>query len=205
MNVGRTLMLGLGLLAWPALSYAHDPSEHQAMAEAPPEMRLPVMGEAPAFDLISQDGDRVTLADFRGKVLAVTFIFTNCPDICPTLTLNMAQVQEMLGAEFSKTIAFASITIDPERDTPEVLKQYAEAFGANLDGWAFLTGDPAALKRVSRGYGVFAEKATGGGVDHTLLTSIVDKRGVLRVQYIGYRFDLEEFRSDLVSLVGEAN
>lgn len=205
MNAARAFILGLVLLAWPAISSAHDPSQHQAAPEALPEMRLPVIGEAPDFDLISQDGKRVTLADFRGKVLAVTFIFTNCPDICPTLTLNMAQVQEMLGADFGKTIAFVSITIDPERDTPKVLSEYAEAFGANLNGWAFLTGEPVALKNVSQGYGVFAEKATGGGVDHTLLTSIVDKRGVLRVQYIGYRFDPEEFRSDLVSLVGEAN
>jgi protein SCO1/2 len=205
MSVRRVFIVSLALLAWPALSFGHDPSQHQAAPEAVPEMRLPVIGEAPDFDLVSQDGERVTLADSAGKVLAVTFIFTNCPDICPTLTLNMAQVQEMLGGEFGKTIAFVSITIDPERDTPKVLKEYAEAFGANLDGWAFLTGEPAALKKVAQGYGVFAEKATGGGVDHTLLTSIVDKRGVLRVQYIGYRFDLEEFRSDLVSLVGEAN
>jgi len=205
MNAGRALMLGLVLTAWPALSLAHDPSQHQAGTEPPPELRLPIIGQAPEFDLISQDGARVTLADFRGKVVAVTFIFTNCPDICPTLTMNMAQVQETLGADFGEVVAFVSITIDPERDTPDVLKEYAEAFGANLAGWAFLTGDPVVLKDVARAYGVFAEKATGGAVDHTLLTSIVDKRGILRVQYIGYRFDLEEFRSDLVSLMGEAN
>jgi protein SCO1/2 len=201
----RSFVLRLAFLVWPAIGFAHDLSNHHAMPEEAPEMRLPIIGEAPDFDLTSQDGKRVTLNDFRGKVLAVTFIFTNCPDICPTLTLNMAQVQAKLGADFGRTIAFVSITIDPERDTPEVLKDYADAFGADLNAWAFLTGDPAALKKVEQGYGVFAEKAVGGGIDHTLLTSIVDKRGVLRVQYIGYRFDLEEFRSDLVSLVGEAD
>jgi protein SCO1/2 len=167
-------------------------------------MRLPVMGPAPEFDLTSQDGRRVRLSDYRGKVIAITFIFTECPDICPMLTSNMSQVQQLLGTAFGKTVAFVSITIDPETDTPPVLKEYAEAFGANFEGWAFLTGDPAALKEVSAAYGVFAEKAVGGGFDHTLLTSIVDPHGVLRVQYIGYRFDLEEFRSDLLSLVGEA-
>ena len=200
----RPVLLALAFLTLPAGAIAHDPSTHQTATEELPEMRLPVIGPAPDFDLISQDGKRMTLADLRGKVVAVTFIFTMCPDICPMLTSNMAQVQEALGDNFGKSIVFVSITVDPDNDTPEVLKEYAEAFGADLSGWAFLTGDPSALKQVAQGYGVFAEKAVAGGVDHTLLTSIVDPRGVLRVQYIGYRFDLEEFRGDLLSLVGEA-
>jgi len=199
MNMGRAVILGLVLIAWPASSFAHDPLQHQT----PPEMRLPVIGPAPDFDLTSQDGKRVTLADFRGRVVAVTFIFTSCPDVCPMLTSKLAQVQQALGEDFGRTVAFVSITVDPENDTPAVLKDYADAFGANPEGWSFLTGDPAALKDVARGYGIFAEKAIGGGIDHTLLTSIVDPRGVLRVQYIGYGFDLEEFRGDLLSLVDE--
>ena len=198
------VLSAVALVAGSAASPAHDPSQHETATDPPSEMRLPVIGPAPDFDLTSQDGKRVTLADLRGKVVAVTFIFTTCPDICPMLTSNMAQVQEALGDDFGKSVAFVSITVDPENDTPGVLKEYAEAFGADLGGWAFLTGDPSALKQVAQGYGVFAEKAVGGGVDHTLLTSIVDPRGVLRVQYIGYRFDLEEFRGDLLSLVGEA-
>jgi protein SCO1/2 len=200
----RVPALAIALLAWPAVSLAHDTSHHNTATEPPPEMRLPVIGPAPDFDLTSQDGKRVTLADFRGKVIAVTFIFTNCPDICPTLTLNLAQVQAALGSDFGKIVAFVSITVDPEIDTPPVLREYAEAFDADLGGWAFLTGDPASLHNIATGYGVFAEKAVGGSIDHTLLTSIVDPKGMIRVQYIGYRFDLEEFRGDLLSLVGEA-
>jgi protein SCO1/2 len=204
MRCWPTIVLLLALLLAPAASVAHDPAQHRAATEAPPEMRLPVIGPAPDFDLTSQDGSRVTLADFRGKVVAVAFIFTTCPDICPMLTANMGRVQEKLGADFGEKVAFVSITVDPEQDTPQVLKAYAEMFGADLTGWAFLTGDPQAIQNVARAYGVFAAKAIDGGVDHTLLTSIVDPQGVLRVQYIGSRFDLEEFRSDLLSLVGEA-
>jgi protein SCO1 len=69
-------------------------------------------------------------------------------------------------------IAFISITVDPERDTPEVLKQYAETFGADLNGWAFLTGDPAAIQQVVLRYGAFAAKNASGQVDHPFLTSI---------------------------------
>jgi len=164
---------------------------------------LPKIGPAPEFALISQDGARVRLADLRGKVVAVTFIFTRCTATCPVLTPMMSFVQDRLGSDFGAKIAFVSITVDPERDTPEVLKEYAQAFGANLSGWSFLTGDPEAIRDVVRRYGVFAEKTANGDVDHTFLTSIVDRRGILRVQYLGVRFDPEEFRRDLVSLLKE--
>jgi protein SCO1/2 len=115
----------------------------------------------------------------------------------------MAYVQDKLGQDFGERIAFVSITVDPERDTPEVLKQYADTFGADLKGWAFLTGAPGAIRDVIRRYGVFAAKNASGEVDHTFLTSIVDRNGMLRVQYLGVRFDPDEFRRDLLSLVRE--
>jgi protein SCO1/2 len=134
-------------------------------------------------------------------VVAVAFIFASCTDICPMLTDNMARVKAKLGTAFGSQIVFVSITVDPERDTPEVLKQYAGSFGADLKGWSFLTGDPAIVHQVGRKYGVIAMKTANGDVDHTLLTSLVDPNGMLRVQYLGAGFDLEEFRSDLLSLL----
>ncbi len=165
------------------------------------EQELPKIAPAPEFALISQDGAPVKLADYRGKVVAVTFIFTLCADTCPVLTPMMSFVQDQLGANFGEKIHFVSITVDPERDTPEVLKEYAQAFGANLSGWSFLTGTPDAIRDVTRRYGIFAAKTANGGIDHTFLTSIIDQRGILRVQYLGVRFDPEEFRRDLVSLL----
>jgi protein SCO1/2 len=165
------------------------------------EQELPKIAPAPEFALISQDGAPVKLADYRGKVVAVTFIFTLCADTCPVLTPMMSFVQDQLGANFGEKIHFVSITVDPERDTPEVLKEYAQAFGANLSGWSFLTGTPDAIRDVTRRYGIFAAKTANGSIDHTFLTSIIDQRGILRVQYLGVRFDPEEFRRDLVSLL----
>jgi protein SCO1/2 len=191
-NLRRALIVVFAPLAWPAL--AHDTTQ---------SARLPAIGPAPEFTLISQDGAPVSLGDYRGKVVVVTFIFTSCPDTCPLLTAKMAQVQDELGSNFGTKIAFVSITVDPERDTPEVLKQYAQNFGANLNGWTFLTGDPAALREVERSYGLFAAKALDGNVDHTFLTSIVDRQGTLRVQYLGVRFDPQEFRRDLLGLLDE--
>ncbi len=118
----------------------------------------------------------MTLEDFRGKVVAVAFIYTWCPDVCPMLTDKMARVQDELGPAFGTDIAFVSISVDPERDTPKVLKDYAEAFDANLAGWSFLTGEPAAIRDVAHGYGVAVREAADGQVDHTLLTTLVDRQ-----------------------------
>ena len=115
----------------------------------------------------------------------------------------MSFVQDRLGSDFGAQMTFVSITVDPERDAPAVLKEYGEAFGANFAGWFFLTGSPSVITDVTRRYGVFAAKGANGNVDHTFLTSIIDRRGVLRVQYLGVRFDPEEFRLDLLSLVNE--
>jgi len=190
----HTLALALALLAPAAPMSAHDAPHHQ---------RLPTIGAAPDFTLTSQDGVPVSLRDLRGKVVAIAFIFASCTDICPMLTDNMARVKDALGPVFGPQISFVSITVDPERDTPEVLKQYAQNFAADVKGWVFLTGDPAVVHDVGRRYAVIARKTATGDVDHTLLTSLVDRSGSLRVQYIGASFDLEEFRSDLLSLVDE--
>jgi protein SCO1/2 len=87
---------------------------------APDRQRLPEIAPAPAFTLISRDGARVSLADLRGKVAAVTFIYTLCGDTCPVLTPMMALVADRLGRNFGRKVAFVSITIDPERDTPDM-------------------------------------------------------------------------------------
>jgi len=187
-----TLMLAFGTLT------SSDVSRPVAQPS-----RLPRIGPAPEFALISQDGAPVRLADFRGKVVAVTFIYTLCSSTCPVLTPMMAHVQDQLGSEFGKRIAFVSITVDPERDTPEALRLYAQSYGADLAGWSFLTGPAAKIREVTRRYGVFASQGANGDVDHTFLTSIVDQSGVLRVQYLGVRFDPDEFRRDLLSLVRE--
>jgi protein SCO1/2 len=167
------------------------------------EQPLPKIAPAPGFTLISQDGAQISLADLRGKVVAVTFIFTLCTATCPVLTPMMSLVQDRLGPDFGNKVVFASITVDPEHDTPEMLKLYAQMHGADVAGWSFLTGPPAVIQDLTRRYGVFASKSANGDIEHSFLTSIVDQRGILRVQYLGVRFDPEEFRRDLVSLMEE--
>jgi protein SCO1 len=193
-GVSAVFLLALAALALPASLWAH---------EAGGEKRLPVIGTAPPFALTSQDGRPVALADFRGKVVALAFIYTGCPDICPMLTQKMVEVQDALGADFGAKVAFVSISLDPERDTPEVLKDYAQFWGAKPEGWSFLTGSLEAVRDVTRRYGVFFAKKEDGSVEHSQLTTLVDADGQERVQYLGARFDPAEFRHDLMSLVNK--
>jgi protein SCO1/2 len=190
---GRSL-IALAVVSWlvPSLSHAAGESGD-----------LPQIGPAPAFSLTTQEGARLALKDLRGKVVAVTFIYASCADTCPLLTAKLAGLQARLGTALGAKVFFVAITVDPERDTPEVLKRYAQAHGVNLAGWAFLTGTPAEIQQVARHYGIYAKKRPRGAVDHTFLTSLIDRKGTLRVQYLGVRFDPEELLRDLQALVQE--
>ncbi len=110
---------------------------------------LKVFGTVPDFWLIQRDGRRVTLADLRGKVWVANFIYTHCTDTCPLQSAQMARLQEELKTE--PDFRLVSITVDPELDTPEVLSEYANRFGADRDRWLFLTGDKRAIYTLAVG------------------------------------------------------
>jgi len=166
-------------------------------------LRLPVVGPAPAFALVDQRGRALSLSDLRGKVLAISFVFTTCSDSCPVVTAKMAEIQRRLGTDFGRRVRFVSISVDPLTDTPERLRAYAAKFGADVPGWSFLTGKPAQIDDVVRRFGAHARRAENGSVDHLTLTSLVDAQGRLRVQYLGYRFQVDEMLADLQALIGE--
>ena len=165
--------------------------------------RLPTIGPAPGFALTDQAGQRVSLADLHDKVLAITFIYATCKDSCPILTAKMAMLQRELGPDFGPRVRFVSITVEPQIDTPAVLASYALAHGANVAGWSFLTGSPAQIQDVVKRYGAFAKRQKPGDVDHLFLTSLIDRRGNLRVQYLGYRFGPDEMLRDIRALMRE--
>jgi len=165
--------------------------------------RLSKIGPAPGFTLTNQEGKPLSLKQLRGKVVVTTFIFTGCGSTCPLLTAKLISIQRRLGADSGSSVYFAAISVDPLADTPQVLKRYAQAHGADLESWAFLTGDPAQISDVARRYGVYYKRQGGDEIDHTFLTSIIDQGGTLRVQYMGVRFDPEEMIQDIHSLLRE--
>ncbi|MBL8990933.1 MAG: SCO family protein [Phycisphaerae bacterium] len=97
----------------------------------------------PAFDLVDQSGQRHSLDLFRGRVTIVGFVFTNCPLACPAMTAQMASLQQALK---DTTVRLASISLDPEHDTPAILKAYGENVGADFTRWVFLTQPDAGTK-----------------------------------------------------------
>ena len=184
----------LVVLSFPMTAPCHDAKGDERLAKIKP---------APEFTLTNQDGKRLSLKDLRSKVVAITFIFASCADTCPLLTAKMAGIQNKLGNAFGPQVNFVSITVDPERDTPAILKRYADRHRANSAGWAFVTGTPAEIRDVAKRYGIFYKKTPRGDVDHTFLTSLVDQSGTLRVQYMGVKFDPDEMLRDIRSLLRE--
>ncbi|MFN0316017.1 MAG: SCO family protein [Burkholderiales bacterium] len=167
------------------------------------DARLPSIGPAPAFTLTTQAGKRLSMRELSGSVVVVTFIFTSCRDTCPMLTAKLVQIKKDLDRKPGKGTVFAAITVDPEKDTPAVLAQYAKALGATDPGWVFLSGSPEEVQDVTRRYAIFARKQVSGDVDHTFLTSLIDRKGMIRVQYLGVRFSPREFMQDVQSLLRE--
>lgn len=163
---------------------------------------LPEIGPAPAFSLVDQNGEGFRFKQLRGKVAVVTFIFTSCSNSCPLLTAKLVQINGMLGSD-APDVMFVAITVDPMNDSPEVLKRYARLYSAPEEQFVFLTGDFDSIHEIVRNYGAYFNTRGERDVDHTFLTSIVDQSGTLRVQYLGWRFDPDEFVADLRSLLHE--
>ena len=134
------------------------------------------------FRLVDQDGKERTLADFRGKVVVVAFGFTQCPDICPTTLANLASTMKQLGPDASQ-VQVLFITVDPKRDTPELLRQYVGAFSPAFIG---LTGDPAAVAKVAKDYNMYVAERPGKApgeytVDHATQMYAFDRQGRVRL------------------------
>jgi len=153
------------------------------------------------FRLIDHNGKTVTDADFRGRYMLIYFGYSFCPDVCPTTLAVMAQALEKLGSK-SKRIVPILITIDPERDTPQVLNDYMKAFGPNFVG---LTGSMAAIQDAEKKYRVYAVKkpldsAKGGegnyGVDHSSVLYLMGPDGKL-VNFYDEAISPDDLEKDL--------
>ena len=137
--------------------------------------------KVPAFEFTDQNNQLVDNSNFDNKVYVVEFFFTSCPTICPRMNENMVKIQnEFFG---NPSFAIASVSIDPERDSPEVLKAYAKEKGATLKNWYFLTGDKDDVYTFSNdGFRLYAgeNKDVEGGFEHSGLFALIDKEGYIR-------------------------
>lgn len=132
------------------------------------------------FQLKDPDGKVRTLEDFKGKVVLMFFGFTQCPDVCPTALVNASQIKSLLGSD-GDDLQVLFITVDPERDTPEVLREYAQAFDPSFIGLYGSAEETAAVAKAYRVY--YAKVPTGNSytMEHTALTYVFDREGTLRM------------------------
>ena len=156
------------------------------------------------FSLPDVDGKLRTLADYSGKIVLVFFGFTQCPDVCPTTMLELAAVKKALGPDGDR-VQGVFVTIDPERDTPEILKAYVGSFGPDFVG---LRGDAEQTKAVAKHFKVFYAKVPGKTegsytMDHTAGSYVFDKKGKVRL-FTRYGSGAEALTHDLKLLLAEA-
>lgn len=156
---------------------------------------------AQGFELTAQDGSRKSLQDFKGKVVVVFFGYTHCPDICPTTMQDLSKAVQLLGDD-AQQVQVLFVTLDPERDNVEVLKQFVPGFNASFIG---LTGSRSEIDAVAQQYKIFAQKQTGKdathySIDHSAGAYVYDKQGHLRL-YFKYAQTPQDMAHDLQLLL----
>jgi len=178
-------------------------------------------GDAPAFTLTDQLERPLTLDELRGKIVLGDLIYTNCPDICPLLSLRMKELQERLRRErlLGSQVQLLSFTTDPARDTPEVLRDYAERYQADPDAWQFLTGpEDKLVPLIVEGFhlGVQAlpppptspsghhhdeEAQNDYEVMHSTRFVLIDRQGRIRAWYDGRELEPDRIVADVRALL----
>jgi protein SCO1/2 len=179
---------------------------------APLVRPLPVYMALPPVVLTDQDGQTFALDQTRGKVVVLNPVYTHCPDICPITTAKMKQIQDQLqAAGLSDQVQLVTFSVDPTRDTADVLKKFASAYDANPDNWVFLTGSSSQIQTLIKALGLYVERVFYKNntpfpesssqipedysyylVNHTDRFFLVDRQGNVRSFQPGSRTDVNE-------------
>jgi protein SCO1 len=166
----------------------------------PLRARIPRLEEGdlvPSFQLVNQEGEPFETGELYGKAVVVTFIFTRCPvpNFCPLMSKNFRALQQKLDDEpdLRNRAHLLSVTIDPEFDTPRILRAYANAFTDTTENWTFATGDPDRIEEMTRRFSIFIDPESGNGtIDHALGTALIGPDGHLVAIWRGNQWTPEE-------------
>ena len=153
------------------------------------------------LELTDQYGQRRSLSDFSGKVVMLYFGFVQCPDVCPTALNRASEVMKALGSD-AKRVQLLFVTVDPERDTPEMLKEYMAAFDPNF---LALTGSAADIRKAADEFKIYYKQVPTGGsytMDHTASTYLFDAKGYLRIM-LRHEQTADDYTSDIRKLLSE--
>ena len=186
MNFNFRLKIYIGVAIFLIISFFFKDSQ--------PVKELPEIGNIPQFEFTNSDGNIVTLDSLKGKVWVADFIFTTCTMACPMMTGNMNIVHK----KFKKNdnVRLVSISVYPEFDTPEVLKNYASQYDADTEKWLFLTGKEDAVKDIIRdGFKIGDYEDI---IFHSEKFALVDKKGIIRAYYNGMKSeDMKQLKKDI--------
>jgi cytochrome oxidase Cu insertion factor (SCO1/SenC/PrrC family) len=196
---GAVMVVVVGIVGMAMIARSSSTANHvgpSAPPEAPASQQkgLPELWDAPHFSLTDQNGQPVTDAQLRGKVWIAAFIFTHCAGPCPMMSEKMEELQKTIASPDVKLVSF---TVDPERDTPEVLKQYAETFHADESRWIFLTGERQQIFDVAAQMKLTAKAATDDQpILHSTSFLLVDRAGKVRGAYTPVRINQDASETD---------
>ena len=187
------ILLVVGLTVWGGLSY-WPPHVLHGFAMQPPK-------PATDFTLTAHTGERVSLRDFRGKLVLLYFGYTHCPGLCPTTLANVAQVLPQLGAR-AHQVQLLMVSVDPERDTPDRLAAYVPHFHPSFLG---LTGSATDIAAVAPLFGIYYEKeesttAASYMVNHSTTLMVIDQQGIMRL-IIPFGTAVQHITADVVFLL----
>ena len=190
MNFNVRLKIYIGVAIFLIISFFFKDSQ--------PVKELPEIGNIPQFEFTNSDGNIVTLDNLKGKVWVADFIFTTCTMACPMMTGNMNIVHK----KFKKNdnVRLVSISVYPEYDTPEVLKNYASQYDADTEKWLFLTGKEDAVKDIIKdGFKIGDYEDI---IFHSEKFALVDKKGIIRAYYNGMKSeDMKQLKKDIDALL----
>jgi protein SCO1/2 len=182
------------MIALMTVARAHSLDELEATLGEKERYFQPLDKPAPEFMLHDADGNVVRLADFRGKVVVMHFIYASCPDVCPLHAERIADVQAMINqTPINDRVHFISVTTDPSKDTPDVLRGYGPAHGLAAVNWVFLTTTPDqpedATRQLAQVYGHKFVKTPDGYQMHGIVTHVIDRDGRWRANFHGLKFE----------------
>lgn len=183
------LVLAIGcLVAAVSLPLPWSKSRSRQSEPTPPALELP------EFALTERSGTPVSKADLRGTVWVASFVFVRCTGPCPSVTATMARLQADLDLANQPDLRLVTFTVDPDRDTPDELKKYAERYRADPHRWLFLTGPEAEIHRLAKdGFKIGVDRSAnpkpveGQEFDHSTRLAVVDRQGRVRGHFDGYR------------------
>jgi protein SCO1 len=168
-----------------------------SIACSDPASKLPKYGKVPVFTMTDSKGRNFDTSALAGKVWIADFIYTNCPAECPRMSSQMHKIERQLKDQ--KDVVLVSISVDPERDSPPVLEEFARRYGGASNQWVFLTGSPATVHLIA--YQTFHVGDVLGKIEHSTKFVVVDKRGDIRGYYSSFdQDDLSKMVKDVAAL-----